>query len=62
MKCIVFGCTNDSEKGFFVVDICRPCHEHITTGDVGPTTSFIGKMKVRLDFLEDLIKKYESDE
>jgi len=43
-KCIVFGCVNHHGEGGFVGTMCTPCHEMITTGKIGPTTSFIGDM------------------
>lgn len=51
-KCIVFGCNNRTDEGRFVGKLCKPCYEYITTGKIGPTTSFLGDMKKRIDFLE----------
>jgi len=44
-KCIVYGCTNKSTEGSFIGDLCAPCHQYITTGKIGPTTSFLRKIK-----------------
>lgn len=41
-KCIVFGCTNKKHQGTFVGDICLPCYEIITTGNLEqPSNNFI---------------------
>ena len=41
-KCIVFGCTNEKHQGTFVGDICTPCYEIITKGNLNqPSTNFI---------------------
>jgi len=40
-KCIVHGCTNHENEGGFNGDICSPCYKMITTGDIGPTNSFL---------------------
>jgi hypothetical protein len=40
-ECIIKGCLNEKGQGKFVGDICSPCFDHITTGKVGPTTSFL---------------------
>ena len=44
-KCIVRGCSNRKDQGTFVGDICLPCYSCIVTGVIGPTDSFLGKMK-----------------
>lgn len=40
-RCIVKDCTNYAHQGRFVGDLCAPCHHMITTGEIGPTTSFL---------------------
>ena len=45
-RCIVHGCVNHRHQGRFVGDMCAPCHSYITTGKVGPTTSFLSRMDV----------------
>ncbi len=32
-KCIVKDCENHKHEGDFVGDLCKPCHQFITTGD-----------------------------
>lgn len=44
-KCIVKECSNHKDEGAFKGDICLPCFTAITTGVVGPTTSFLGELK-----------------
>ena len=51
-RCIVYGCANHRHQGRFIGDLCAPCHSYITTGIIGPTTSFLGK----LDGLTDALK------
>jgi len=48
MKCIVKGCTNRSTEGTFVGDICSPCYEMITTGEIRPSNNFISAIKADL--------------
>lgn len=31
-KCIVMNCTNHSDEGEFVGDLCYPCHEFVSLG------------------------------
>ena len=40
-KCIVHGCTNHTDEGKFVGNLCAPCHSMITGGMVGFTDSFL---------------------
>ena len=47
-KCIVKGCTNTSDKGMFVGELCQPCHTMITTGTVRSGTTFIHEVRERL--------------
>lgn len=46
-KCIVKGCTNQKNEGQFIGDLCFPCHQYLTTGEVGPTDSFLAEMYVK---------------
>ncbi len=43
-KCIIFGCSNCKHRGSFNGDICSPCYHYITTGRIGSTDSFLGKL------------------
>ena len=45
-RCIVNGCINHRHQGRFIGDMCAPCHKYITTGKVGPTTSFLSRIDV----------------
>ena len=48
MKCIVHGCSNHSEEGEFVGDMCKPCHDMITTGRADkPSDNFIHKLYMK---------------
>ena len=53
MKCIVKGCNNHSNQGVFIDKMCSPCHEMITTGEIGPTDSFLGDMKNEINRLKE---------
>jgi dCMP deaminase len=44
-KCIVTGCENHKHQGRFVGDMCSPCYDMITTGKIGPTTSFLNQLE-----------------
>lgn len=46
-RCIVKDCTNYAHQGKFVGDLCEPCHHMITTGEIGPTTSFLRNLVER---------------
>ena len=54
-KCIVHGCINRKDQGEFTGDICEPCYNSITTGKVGPTTSFLKRL-VKGDLTADKYK------
>lgn len=45
VKCIVNGCTNRTHEGTFVGHLCYPCYKTITTGEIIPSNSFIGRLK-----------------
>jgi hypothetical protein len=51
-RCIVHGCVNHRHQGRFIGELCAPCHEYITTGRIGPTTSFLGSMDNALEALK----------
>jgi hypothetical protein len=53
-RCIVHGCVNCRHQGRFVGNLCAPCHNYITTGRVGPTTSFLGKLDALMDTLKTI--------
>jgi len=53
-RCIVNGCANQRHQGRFIGDLCAPCHTYITTGRVGPTTSFLGKLDGLMDALKTI--------
>jgi hypothetical protein len=53
-KCLVKGCTNHSNQGTFIGDLCMPCHEMITTGILRSGTTFIHNMQARLHKIIDL--------
>lgn len=44
-RCIVRGCENRKGQGTFIGDLCKPCYEYLSTGKVGPTTSFLSRYK-----------------
>ena len=52
IKCIVKGCNNHRDEGFFRGAMCGPCYHMITTGEIGPTDSFLGDMQRKLDAVE----------
>jgi hypothetical protein len=53
-RCIVHGCVNYRHQGRFVGNLCAPCHDYITTGRVGLTTSFLGKLDALMDTLKTI--------
>lgn len=55
-KCIVKGCGNHKHQGKFIGDLCAPCHQYLTSGVVGKTTSFLGD----LPRLEEQVKLLEN--
>lgn len=52
-KCIVKGCSNRKDEGTFEGGICTPCFIALTTGVIGPTTSFLGEMEKLRQLLKD---------
>lgn len=51
-KCIVHGCSNHTSQGRFAGVLCAPCHHYITTGKIGCTDSFLGKMRDAIETLK----------
>jgi hypothetical protein len=43
-KCIVHKCSNHTNQGRFVGDMCSPCYTMITTGKIMPTDSFLNQI------------------
>jgi hypothetical protein len=41
IKCIVKGCTNHMHQGKFVGYLCKPCYMYLSTGNIGPTDSYL---------------------
>lgn len=53
MKCIVKGCKNHTHEGQFIGDLCKPCHEFITTGNGHHSQAYKNATQVgALKFLE----------
>jgi len=51
-KCIVKDCHNFQDEGAFIGTLCKPCHVMLTTGEIGPTDSFLGEMQRKIDAAE----------
>jgi len=51
--CLVKDCGNTDEQGEFRGDLCSSCYEYLAKGQIGPTSSFLGKMK------EDALRWYK---
>jgi hypothetical protein len=48
-KCLVKGCTNHSDQGTFIGNLCHPCHSMLTTGAVGLNgNTFVHSLRDRL--------------
>lgn len=58
MKCLVYGCMNHDHQGEFVNGMCSPCYNMITTGMIGPTTSFLSKYKQYGDLVQFIANDY----
>jgi hypothetical protein len=53
-RCIVKGCTNQSDQGMFIGEICIPCYKMITTGDASkPSTNFIHQIYLKKEQWKD---------
>ena len=55
-------CQNYKHQGNFVGDICCPCYRHITTGEIGATSSFLGKYRELLELVDYFQKWFNSGE
>lgn len=55
-SCIVKGCQNRSSQGRFIGDLCYPCFLYLTNGKIGPTTSFLGKIRDSLASIKEFIE------
>jgi hypothetical protein len=56
-KCIVHGCSNHTNQGRFVGDVCSPCYTMITTGKIMPTDSFLNQITALESENEELERK-----
>lgn len=52
MKCIVHNCSNTTDKGKFVGDLCFPCHQMLTTGQLSYGDSFLGELRREFEKLK----------
>jgi len=59
-KCLTKGCENHRHQGKFIGDLCAPCNSYITTGNVGPTESFIGDLQRERDEARKLAERYRN--
>lgn len=50
-KCIVHGCLNHKHQGIFTGDLCMPCHNMLTSGEVKYGETFIHGLRDRIDSL-----------
>lgn len=57
-KCIVHGCSNYAHEGAFVGDMCSPCYRAITTGNIGPTDSFLKNYETLYRFAKFVARDY----
>lgn len=61
MKCIVYGCENHDHQGEFINEMCLPCYNIITTGELKPTSSFLKRLNDGIyGFYEDEYPHYAS--
>jgi len=57
-ECIVAGCKNRKSQGKFVGDICSPCYEMITTGNVNiNSTNFISSLNSKFKELKKQVRE-----
>jgi hypothetical protein len=60
-SCIVHGCLNRTDQGTFVGDLCKPCHDYLASGKIGPTTSFLGVLTREKNAIVDALRRlYEA--
>ena len=57
-KCIVYGCSNHVHEGEFIGDMCSPCYIAITTGNIGPTDSFLKNYEALYRFIKFVARDY----
>ena len=58
-KCIVHGCLNRKHQGNFTGDLCMPCHNMLTSGEVKYGETFIHGLRDRIEDLEAENKELE---
>lgn len=51
-KCIVYGCENYKHEGYFIGDLCSPCHNMITSGKPNYGATFIHDLRDQVKELE----------
>ncbi|MBK8773020.1 MAG: hypothetical protein IPM06_21680 [Rhizobiales bacterium] len=56
-KCVVYGCQNRSDQGKFNDNICWPCYNMLTSGEVGKGTTFIHNLDRNLAAAAQEIEK-----
>jgi len=62
-KCLVKGCENERGQGTFVGDLCKPCHEMLTTGRIHPNNgTFVGDLlretkRTRREWMRDRVSR-----
>jgi hypothetical protein len=63
-SCLTKGCSNRSDQGTFIGDLCSPCHEAITTGNPGKySLSWFSEMNRKLEKLQtDFLQPQEDFE
>jgi hypothetical protein len=59
-QCIVKGCGNKNNQGGFIGGLCPTCHEYLTSGKIGRTTSFLSKLPFFERENEELREQLES--
>lgn len=62
-KCMIKGCTNKKIEGNFIGDMCVPCYDMITKGQMNPSNNFIYKLWIEYEELnkENFELKKEKD-
>lgn len=59
-KCLVKGCNNHKHQGKFVVDLCSPCYNMLTSGNIAFGETFIHTLKrERYGYKEALVQVQE---
>jgi hypothetical protein len=56
-KCIIYGCNNKKNQGNFIGNLCVPCYEMITTGEIKYGYTFIHEINREKCRLEQIIEK-----